>query len=59
MDIVCDNPLRKTKDSLGEKKGGKPIWYCCQCGLGPMIINTTPSCIFCNQHTRCGGCDTA
>ncbi|KAI0377102.1 hypothetical protein F5Y04DRAFT_265022 [Hypomontagnella monticulosa] len=36
--------------------GGVTYWYCCECGSGPMNIETTPSCVGCLRHIRCDNC---
>jgi hypothetical protein len=38
-------------------EGHKPdllVWYCCNCGDGPMTCDVSSACTGCNNHMRCG-----
>ncbi|KAK6843855.1 ankyrin [Apiospora arundinis] len=49
---------RKTSQKASGVSPGSPIliWYCCQCGGGPMNVATNIHCFCYYQHQRCSYC---
>ncbi|KAI1091510.1 hypothetical protein F5B19DRAFT_458656 [Rostrohypoxylon terebratum] len=46
----------KTTATYGPPRGAQSYWYCCECGFGPMTLDITPSCVYCENHHRCYQC---
>jgi hypothetical protein len=54
--FLTTTPEYTTGDSTtGASDGGEIVWFCSNCGSGPMLLDTTPCCISCN-HWRCQDC---
>ncbi|KAF2732361.1 hypothetical protein EJ04DRAFT_513933 [Polyplosphaeria fusca] len=39
-----------------ERKPTTYVWFCCECGNGPMQWKLYKECIFCNNHQPCNRC---
>ncbi|KAI0888800.1 uncharacterized protein GGS22DRAFT_152372 [Annulohypoxylon maeteangense] len=54
MDVVNDKPTTEPGRFRGNRS--TPVWFCCECGNGPMVVETTWWCVFCSDHERCTDC---
>ncbi|KAK7987429.1 hypothetical protein PG989_007744 [Apiospora arundinis] len=56
-----NGPRTESKETSQKASGVSPgspilIWYCCQCGGGPMNVATNIHCFCYYQHQRCSYC---